>query len=73
MISVWQNLVTKVVLPFTNLIKMIVNDLVSILILHVVVFKIEFTIEANIRLLRVMRIHHLSRLPHKQLMLWASL
>ena len=64
MISVWQNLVTKVVLPFTNLIKMIVNDLVSILILHVVVFKIEFTIEANIRLLRVMRIHHLSRLPH---------
>lgn len=57
----WQNLVTEVVLPFTNLIKMIINDLVSI---HVVVFKIEFTIEANIRLLRVMRIHHLSRLPH---------
>lgn len=60
----WQNLVTEVVLPFTNLIKMIINDLVSILVLHVVVFKIEFIIEANICLLRVMRVHHLSRLPH---------
>jgi hypothetical protein len=61
---VWQNLVTEVLLPFTNLIIMIINDLVSILVIHVVVFKIEFTIEANIRLLRVMRVHHLSRLPH---------
>jgi hypothetical protein len=40
LISVWQNLVTEVVLPFTNLIKMIITDLVSILVLHVVVFKI---------------------------------
>jgi hypothetical protein len=61
-----------VVMPFTNLVKMI-NDLISILLLHVVIFKIEFTIEPHICLLRVMRVHHLSWVPHQHLMLRASL
>jgi len=61
-----------VVMPFTNLVKLI-NDLISIFLLHVVIFKIEFTIEAHIRFLRVMRVHHLSRVPHQHLMLRAPL
>lgn len=58
-----------VVMPFTNLVKLI-NDLISI---HVVIFKIEFTIEPHICLLRVMRVHHLSRVSHQHLMLRAPL
>ena len=50
---------------------MILDDLVSILLaLHVVLFEIEFSIESNICLLRLMSIQHLSRLTHQQ---WASL
>jgi hypothetical protein len=58
------------VMLFANLVKLI-NDL--ILLLHVVIFKFEFTIEPHIRLLRVMRVHHLSRVPHQHLILRAPL
>jgi hypothetical protein len=58
-----------VVMPFTNLVKLII-DLISI---HVIIFKIEFTIEPHICLLRVMRVHHLSWVSHQHLILRASL
>lgn len=72
-----QNLVNRVV-SLINLIKIFHQLLVFflfnlLLVFHIVVFKIEFTVESNICFLRVMRVHYLGRMPHQHVILRATI
>lgn len=69
-----QNLVNGVV-SLSNLIKIIHLNLLLFLflVIHVVVYEIEFTVESNIGFLGVMKVHHLGRLSHQHVILRTAL